>query len=86
MKNLISHDGAAIQANQHGAHYLDIFSVQTENVRDTLSFAITQADASEPAIRVLGAALSREARAHGPPLLKQIPARSPPSASSSFLA
>jgi hypothetical protein len=81
-----SQDGPALHAKHHGAHYLDLFNAQTESASDTLPFAATQATAFQPDARVLGAAVSSEACAHGPPIATHIPARSPPTDSLSFLA
>lgn len=81
-----SQGSAAIHPNHHGAHYLDLFNAQTESASDSLSFATTQATVFQPAARVLGTAVRSKACAHGPPLLTEIPARSPPTDLLSFLA
>lgn len=78
--------GPAFQAQHPEARYLDFFGTQTDRISGTLSLAVAPANVLQPAVRVVGAALSSEACAHGPPVLRHIPARSPPASARSFLA
>ena len=70
--------GRTAISDPENAHYLDLFDAQTQTQSVTAVFVTTQAICLTLALPVLTTVLTSEARAHSPPPLKQVPARSPP--------